>query len=97
MRGPWWGIAEPDACVSVLQGMREARPDADITYAQGVSIEGDDVSGIASAVDAAVMPTIILCVGERAVMSGEAASRWISGCQGASASSPMPCWRLASR
>src|SRR6185312_12386757 len=33
MRGPWWCAAEPDAQVSVLEGMRAALPQAQILHA----------------------------------------------------------------
>jgi beta-glucosidase len=47
-----------------------------VTHAPGVSLKGEDTAGIAAAVslcDAA--DSILLCLGEPAVMSGEAASR----------------------
>ena len=55
----------------------------EIAYAQGVDIDSDDQGGIAQAValcdDA---DTIILCLGESAAMSGEAASRAHPGLPG---------------
>lgn len=74
MRGPWGGAGRPEDCVSVLQGLREAG--LEVRHAPGVTIDGDDVSGVAAALDAcANADAILLCLGEAALMSGEAASR----------------------
>ena len=76
MRGPWSGAAGPDGHVSVLEGLRAAWPHAEVLHSPGVAIESDDESGIAAALDLGVSAdAIILCVGEAAGMSGEAASR----------------------
>lgn len=76
MKGPWWGAGEHEPAVSVLDGLRAALPRTAIRHAPGVAIESDDDSGIAAAValcDGA--DAVLLCLGERATMSGEAASR----------------------
>lgn len=76
MKGPWWGAGEHEPAVSVLAGLRAALPQADIRHAPGVAIEGGDDSGIEAATlmcDGA--DAVVLCLGERATMSGEAASR----------------------
>jgi beta-glucosidase len=74
MRGPWWGAGRPEDCVSVLQGLAEAG--FDVRHAPGVAIDEDDLSGIATALDlCADADAILLCLGEAATMSGEAASR----------------------
>jgi beta-glucosidase len=76
MRGPWWGAADPAGHVSIYEGLRELWPAADVQQAAGVDIEGDDRSGIAIALKACdSAQVIVLCVGEAAIMSGEAASR----------------------
>jgi beta-glucosidase len=76
MRGVWWGAATPEGQVTVLEGLREAFPQAEILHAEGVEIESADFSGIAAGVDhCAAADAIILCLGEAAVMSGEASSR----------------------
>lgn len=76
MRGSWWAAASPDAAVSVLAGLREALPKAQIVHAAGVSIDGEDTSGIAEALTLCEgASAVILCLGESAGMSGEAASR----------------------
>jgi beta-glucosidase len=76
MRGVWWGAAAPEGQVTVLEGLRAAFPQAEILHSAGVDIESADFSGIAGGVDhCAVADAIILCLGEAAVMSGEASSR----------------------
>jgi beta-glucosidase len=85
MKGPWWGAGEHEPHVSVLAGLSAAWPQAEIRHAAGVAIADDDAGGIAAAValcDGA--DTVLLCLGERATMSGEAASRahpGLPGCQ----------------
>ncbi|MDP9084857.1 MAG: glycoside hydrolase family 3 C-terminal domain-containing protein [Pseudomonadota bacterium] len=76
MRGPWWGAATADGQVTVVAGMRHALPDVRIRYASGVAIQSDDVSSIDAALElCADADAILLCLGEAATMSGEAASR----------------------
>jgi beta-glucosidase len=76
MRGPWWGAAAADGQVTVLDGLRAAFPSVQVVHAQGVPIAADDVSGMSTALQAcAGVDAIVLCVGEAATMSGEAASR----------------------
>jgi beta-glucosidase len=76
MRGPWWGAADAEGCVSVVAGLRAALPQSEVLYAPGVGIEGEDVSGIEAALDVcATADAVLLCLGEAATMSGEAASR----------------------
>ena len=76
MRGPWWGAADADGQVTVVAGLRALLPQTKVLHAPGVAIESDDVSGIAAALElCATADAILLCVGEAAAMSGEAASR----------------------
>ena len=76
MKGPWWGAGEHEPAVSVLAGLRAALPQTDIRHAPGVAIEGADDSGIEAAVALCDgVDAVLLCLGERATMSGEAASR----------------------
>ena len=76
MKGPWWGAGEHEPAISVLAGLRAALPQTDIRHAPGVAIESDDDSGIeAAAALCDGVDTVLLCLGERASMSGEAASR----------------------
>ncbi len=76
MRGPWWAAAGPEGQVTVLEGLRAALPRGEIRYAPGVAIEGEETDGIAAAVElCADADAVVLCLGEAAAMSGEAASR----------------------
>jgi len=76
MGGPWGAAQVPERHVTVLAGLRAALPDADIVHAPGVPIEGGDLSNIAAALELCEgASAILLCLGERAAMSGEAASR----------------------
>jgi beta-glucosidase len=76
MRGPWWGAAGPEGHVTVAAGFRTALPEGQVLYAPGVNIDGSDVSGLAAALElCAQADAVILCLGEAATMSGEAASR----------------------
>lgn len=76
MIGPWASAGRGADAVSVLAGLRAALPAAEIVHAAGVPILGDDVSGIAAAVEAAKgADVVLLCLGEAAGMSGEASCR----------------------
>jgi beta-glucosidase len=76
MRGPWWAAAGPEGQVTVLEGLRAALPGVDIRYAPGVAIESADKAGIDPALELCDgADAVVLCLGEAAVMSGEAASR----------------------
>jgi beta-glucosidase len=76
MRGPWWGAAGTTGQVTVLEGLRASFPGAQIVHCKGVPIGEDDVSGMSAALQCcAGADAVILCVGEAATMSGEAASR----------------------
>lgn len=76
MRGPWWGAAGVDGQVSVIAGLRAILPESQVLHAPGVAIDSEDESGVAAALDlCATADAILLCLGEAASMSGEAASR----------------------
>jgi beta-glucosidase len=76
MRGPWAAAGYEEPSVTVLAGLREALPSAQVVHAEGVSIAGADASGIGAAVDLSRgADVVVLCLGEAAEMSGEAASR----------------------
>jgi beta-glucosidase len=76
MGGPWSLGGEPESHVSVVAGLRAALPHAQILHAAGVGIEGEDISGMQQAIDlGGAAEAYILCLGEAANMSGEAASR----------------------
>lgn len=73
--------------VTIREGLAAALPEAEIVFARGVSIASADVSGIAAAREICQDAHIVLlCLGEAANMSGEAASRanpGLPGVQGA--------------
>jgi beta-glucosidase len=78
MAGPWGAAQNPAEHVSVLAGLRAALPQVEIAHAAGTSIKGErkrgeNVGAAAKLVDGA--DALILCLGEAAPMSGEAASR----------------------
>jgi beta-glucosidase len=76
MRGPWWAAGEEAGHVSVVAGLRQGLPAIEILHAPGVAIDGEDRAGISPAVDlCSGAGAILLCLGEAAKMSGEAASR----------------------
>jgi beta-glucosidase len=76
MRGPWWAAGVAENHVSVLAGFRAALPQAQVLHAAGVGIEDAATDGIAAAVGLVDQAdAVVLCLGEAAVMSGEAASR----------------------
>jgi beta-glucosidase len=83
MRGPWWCAAQPEEQIGVLAGMRAALPRSQIFHGSGVDIGGDDESGIAAALELCDnAEAVVLCLGEAATMSGEAASRAHPGLPG---------------
>jgi beta-glucosidase len=76
MLGPWAGGGRGDEAVSVLAGLRAALPGVPIEHVEGVPVEGGEAAGIAAAERAAERADhVVLCLGEAAWMSGEAASR----------------------
>ncbi len=76
MLGPWSIVGKGEDMVSMLEGVRAAFPDSEIMHAAGGGVHDAAAGDIAEAVDAASRAdVVILCVGEEAIMSGEAASR----------------------
>jgi beta-glucosidase len=76
MRGCWTAAGVAEDQVTVIAGLRRVLPGTQIAHAAGVAISDDDESGIADAVRlCAGADAILLCLGEAAAMSGEAASR----------------------
>jgi len=80
--GPWSGAGRKEDVVSVLAGLRNALPNVQIGYAPGVPLDTVRVEGavrtegIAEAEQLArTADAVLLVLGERAEMSGEAASR----------------------
>jgi beta-glucosidase len=76
MRGCWPGAGDPREPVTLFEGLRSAMPEADVVHAAGISIEDGDWSRVDGALDICrSADVVVLCVGEAALMSGEAASR----------------------
>ena len=81
MPGPWAAAGGGEPHVSVLEGLRHGLPGAEIVSAAGVTIRGEgtereETAGIPAALDLIDRgDVLILCLGEAANMSGEAASR----------------------
>jgi beta-glucosidase len=83
MLGPWALAASAADPVTIREGLAAALPDAEIVFAPGVTIAGDDTSGIAAAREICRdADLVLLCLGEAAKMSGEAASRANPGLPG---------------
>lgn len=84
MLGPWASAGRGEEAVSILDGFRAALPNCRIDSAPGVGVTEEDVRGIATAVDLCRdAEVVVLCLGETAAMSGEAASRADLGLPGA--------------
>jgi beta-glucosidase len=76
MLGPWASAGRRQDAVSILEGLKAALPQCEIDHAPGVDIAGDSTDGISAAVDLCRgAEVVVLCLGEAAAMSGEAASR----------------------
>ena len=77
MRGPWAAAAGPEGHVSVVAGLGASLPSVDIRHAAGVPIQGTaDSADVAAALALCDdSDAVLLCVGEAANMSGEAACR----------------------
>jgi beta-glucosidase len=76
MGGPWPAAGNAEAHVSVLAGLMSALPLADVRHEAGVALAGDVAMDTRAALElCARSDVVILCLGEAANMSGEAASR----------------------
>jgi beta-glucosidase len=83
MLGSWASAGKPEDAVSILEGLKAALPQCQIDHAAGVDVAGANTDGISVAVDlCAGAEAIVLCLGESAAMSGEAASRVDMGLPG---------------
>jgi beta-glucosidase len=75
MLGSWASAGRPEDAVSILDALKAALPHCRIDHVAGVEIIGDNTEGISAAADlSADAEVIVLCLGESAAMSGEAAS-----------------------
>jgi len=76
MIGAWSAAGDWTKSVTLLEGIKNKVPGAQITYAKGCNINDDTITYISRALSAARQAdVIVLAVGESAAMSGEAASR----------------------
>jgi beta-glucosidase len=76
MLGPWASAGRAENAISILEGLTAALPECRIAHAPGVEIAGEDADSISAAFDlCADAEVVVLCLGEAAAMSGEAASR----------------------
>ena len=83
MLGPWALAGNASHSVTIREGLAAALPGADIVFAPGAAISGDDTSAFAAAREICRdADLVILCLGEAADMSGEAASRANPGLPG---------------
>lgn len=74
--GPWWAAGQTEAAVSYLDGLAAGLPDREIRHAAGCGLEDCDEQSIAEARELARdADLVVLCLGEPAEISGEAASR----------------------
>lgn len=75
--GPWAGIGNPKDVVTVLEGLKaKVSSQTKLVYAKGCEIESDSGINIAKAVQTAKQAdVVVLVLGEKEEMSGEAASR----------------------
>jgi beta-glucosidase len=76
MGGAWGAAQDVESHVAVLAGLRNALGETQILHEAGVDIQSDTTTGIPGAVALCERAdAIVLCIGEAANMSGEAASR----------------------
>ena len=76
-------LVSVDKIVSVLNGIKAAVPDANVTYAQGCDTSCTSTSGFGAAVSAAQSAAVtVVVVGEPSSDSGEASSRTMLGLPG---------------
>jgi beta-glucosidase len=85
MLGPWAAAGEAGDSVSMLAGLQAALPHCQVDTHAGVDISADSTRDIPAALERCrAAQLVILCLGESAAMSGEAASRadlGLPGCQ----------------
>ncbi|NBC64091.1 MAG: glycosyl hydrolase [Bacteroidetes bacterium] len=77
MLGSWAGAGQAEDNVKLLEGVRNYVSDGtDVVHARGVDFEDSSTEGFSEAVNLARSADVaVVAVGERALMSGEAASR----------------------
>ncbi|MDJ1157071.1 glycoside hydrolase family 3 N-terminal domain-containing protein [Chelatococcus sp. SYSU_G07232] len=77
MLGPWAGAGDPARAVTMVAGLRAALPQCEVVFAAGVEVDSGETRGMIEEALAAcrAAEVVVLCLGEGAQMSGEAASR----------------------
>ncbi|MDZ7757303.1 glycoside hydrolase family 3 N-terminal domain-containing protein [Rhodohalobacter sp.] len=76
MIGSWSAAGDWTKSVSLLQGLKNQKPDIEFIFVEGTGINDDSRTGFADAVEASQRADlVILALGESYEMSGEAASR----------------------
>jgi beta-glucosidase len=76
MGGPWSLAGDPATHVSVLAGLRAGLPGCEILHARGIAIRANELPAMQPTLDVCdAADAIVLCLGEAADMSGEAACR----------------------
>jgi beta-glucosidase len=81
--GSWAGVPDTLDVVTVLKGIQNAAPDAEVRYARGCGIQDEDTAGIGPAAALAKTADVaIIVAGEAEWMSGEASSRSSLGIPG---------------
>ncbi len=74
--GSWAGLGRKEDAISVLTGLRRALPNTRISFARGASLDSMRTDGFAEAEQMArSADAVLLVLGERGDMSGEASSR----------------------
>jgi beta-glucosidase len=74
--GSWSGAGKPEDAVSVLAGLRRALPNTRIVHVRGAPVDTESIAGFADAALAARdADAVLLVIGERSDMTGEASSR----------------------
>jgi beta-glucosidase len=74
--GSWSAAGDWTKSITLLQGLKNKKPNINFIHAKGTGIDDGDTSGFDEAVSAAIQADmVILALGEAYWMSGEAASR----------------------
>lgn len=80
--GNWSGAGDGNSCVSLLEGIK-AVCKGEVTYEEGCEVESTRKTGYIRAIDLAKKAdVIVVAIGEKAMMSGEAACRTEIGIPG---------------
>ncbi len=76
MLGTWYGAGDKTKVTTLINGLKNKFPQANIQYAKGADFEGNDKSGFDAAINIANKSDIVICaIGENDGQSGEAGSR----------------------